>query len=1516
MGGTAITQATNSSDVNDSYSYKSKEAKNERHNVIAGSLRSVKSSTQYPLTLSATDVSAGTRGEINKKPEITIKLRAPDSRVSVHDEGGKANKFGTLDLGNGITANVPCMYVGDDSVSYMRVKKGDVETYARTLSAGEIKGLVQSNSVVDAGFTASDKGIHIPGKESSEGKLIPWKDVLVWQPDTNNDTFGDSEVTGRVMLFVRETVTGGTDLQLKTSIGTTLIDCGKPILQKTFDAKSTNLHEVIDSLGYEFGPAVEVLHDISGNVRMSLLGKSDYEMTKFNTGSMFDNQTGKAVDHIARSRIGGTQIQHRADKEFRLHMKTLCRGWSKEKIKGWSDAEKLRCAVIQDVIKMGHVERITLEDLQKYLPVIMEKGNKQFSQYINAAYNGTAQYRDLMTITDGVNPQLCRDFFADSQLATAERVTQDKRSEKIKGYISNLRETLSRHEAQDKKNRHSNKKVIKDLRKEIAFLTNELAKTKGSLLGSVEHTLQSQFEKACVHDGVSQQGLDAIRALRDEKIVSLQTQTDKHARESERQQIAWLDGKLKSVEEEYYVRLSPRNKIIFLQQESASAWNKYVECVKTAEIADKAEASTAKELARKYYQQALTKESQLKFLLSSIEEWASTKGSGFSYDAEKNHTITAIYNDALGAKLDERPEHLKSIKSRQDPVESFPRGSTKSEKKAIEKQRKAVDQQRARVSLFLLRLDKVKTVVTPATEMEVYLDGSNSEPIIIRDIDHLASIRDSSRDSHTKDRLTKIINEQRKALHNRGIISSKFSDEGVFVKKQYTQDNGLEVEATYFYSFQSKGYFDENKTVYRPVSGAGDLKIPGVNDKIDTILNCSYQREKRTLSATAHYDTIARLDRDVPDQKGILAHAKNVIEKNEYSYSRSMTASELKRFQQTINGEYDDFSKNIVSKNISLQKYFIGDIVLNNSYENGIDKRLIDILPLYEKPDEAKVGEVLDKLAKNKLLFKDEKNIAKFIKELKEINGLFTEGERPKVNNNNLYLSSVVLPADTSDRETVKCIYFKQPISIPLDSLLIARKYPAPTMMDNDREKTEFADIIADGNIVMSQFKVRAQDAEGNVIIPLESIVKNIDDNVSIIDIGNRESSNKRIEDSSDIAEKIKEYNIIDKMTHFASSRYIRTGFQSHFMEPLGSTSQGEHQYYSDIFFHAPSLRKYMNALDQEKSQNKTSTEQSISPVDAKIPADSVVSDDKVAAQSKMSEAKSKLEQNNDKKVTSDILSANSQNKTVSGRSETGITEDQNLKKSEVLTEINFKNNYHSVDGELAVNALTCLLKDAGITVNTHSGKPQEETVEQNVIHIHLNEMHYSGYAPKKGDGTKATVQDTPGDGNCLFHAVVMGLSNVTMLSDTAKARLTTSGLELEKLTAEKLSTATKKYLDQHFYDDDFFTQNKKLIEIELMDLSDKSDGVVKHVGKLAEGFGLEMSKDSQPQTRERKTNIVRGENYNFRKNANSNNHIFAETEPVRDVAVTMQHDSLPPPHRSRVQSAINKQIEELQRSK
>lgn len=171
--------------------------------------------------------------------------------------------------------------------------------------------------------------------------------------------------------------------------------------------------------------------------------------------------------------------------------------------------------------------------------------------------------------------------------------------------------TLAYGKEIDKLSNQLNLLKNKAYRKEIASLKMELKKITEPEPGSMEHMVATSLSRNNVQSKYSEKSIDTLRALRDEKVLGLRGNENKHERECLRQQIAWLDNHIESVVETYYGFLSLKDKVDFLLQESDIAWGKY---------ADYLSEPVDKELVRKYHHMAITRNSQLKYLISAIKK--------------------------------------------------------------------------------------------------------------------------------------------------------------------------------------------------------------------------------------------------------------------------------------------------------------------------------------------------------------------------------------------------------------------------------------------------------------------------------------------------------------------------------------------------------------------------------------------------------------------------------------------------------------------------------------------------------------------------------------------------------------------------------------------------------------------------------------------------------------------------------------------------------------------------------
>ncbi len=617
---------------------------------LSQNLQSVKNKAeQKSEALSRTSsISCLPKGQPNTEASKSIKV--PQGR------GGKAqiSQTGvyTLDAGNSgastsLKINVPAKHVGDPLVTYYPAKMGNDETFVRTLDRKERMALV-ADSKED--YFSGTKIISAKGIQYGK-KIIPWRNVIAWQkPETS--TFDKPNNAAKLMLFFREgegvAVLDGANahrLDLNVLCHTTeTLDSFYPafLCNESPDLQRIKVSEYVDSLIHEFGTAVPervILTKLYAKGKDSF-GKDKLYHLQSNIDEMCTYSNGKsreALELSHRYRHEQAKAVSEAKKNYAQGIKALSADWSisAETKVNWSDNDTLRCAVIENVIKSGLANRISDADAKKYLPTIYT--SKRFNQYINTVYANSDYQIALRSMVDS------NDF---SGIQGINEVSPRARTENIKSAISNLktlallnpkkiRRELKRNEKELLNHLEKNSVLDKDVktlaygkeidklsnqlnllknkayRKEIASLKMDLKKITEPEPGSMEHMVATSLSRNNVQSKYSEKSIDTLRALRDEKVLGLRGNENKHERECLRQQIAWLDNHIESVVETYYGFLSLKDKVDFLLQESDIAWGKY---------ADYLRKPVDKELVRKYHHMAITRNSQLKYLISAIKK--------------------------------------------------------------------------------------------------------------------------------------------------------------------------------------------------------------------------------------------------------------------------------------------------------------------------------------------------------------------------------------------------------------------------------------------------------------------------------------------------------------------------------------------------------------------------------------------------------------------------------------------------------------------------------------------------------------------------------------------------------------------------------------------------------------------------------------------------------------------------------------------------------------------------------
>lgn len=646
---------------------------------LSKNLQSVDNNTeQKSEALSRTSsISRLPKGQPNIEPSKSIRVpQGPGGIPQITQMG-----VYTLDSGNGGTStslkiNVPARHVGDPLVKYSLAKMGNDETFVRTLDRKERMALIADSKNNSAGNKLiSTKGIQY------DDKFIAWRNVIAWQkPETSS--FSKPNNAAELMLFFREG--GGVPVLDETN----RLDLNK-ICKKTealanrFPAFLSNespelqeikVSEYIDSLSQEFSNGVpERVFGIQSYAKaMDSFGKDKLYHLQKNTDAMMRYSNGKNWEGLElshRNRDIQALTRSAARKNYSKEIKALSAGWPVNSTAGWSDNDKLRCAVIENVIKSGHANRISDADAKKYFPVILK--GEQFRRHMNYVYARS----DYLTALDNMVEK--NDF---TDIHNMSEISFDERAENIRNAISELEnlgsltpkkikrelkateKALLRHLKQQGlsgetqsdalTNNHEqtekyeqaiielNHKLSllkgKSYRKEIASLRLALRNITGPEPGSMEHMVATSLSNNNVQDKYSQKGIDTLRALRDEKVFRLNDIKNKHERECLRQQISWLDNNIESVVKVYYGFLSLKDKVIFLQRESSNAWGKY------ADYLNRRDNPASKELTRKYCHLATTRDSQLRYLFSAIEKIGNEKKDDFTFSPEDLQNLERI----------------------------------------------------------------------------------------------------------------------------------------------------------------------------------------------------------------------------------------------------------------------------------------------------------------------------------------------------------------------------------------------------------------------------------------------------------------------------------------------------------------------------------------------------------------------------------------------------------------------------------------------------------------------------------------------------------------------------------------------------------------------------------------------------------------------------------------------------------------------------------------------------------
>lgn len=1024
----------------------------------------------------------------------------------------------TLDSGSGdgkgtLNLHVPAKHVGNALVHYSLVEKDDGTTFARTLDRKERMTLIAESATDSKGNKLiSTKGIQY------NGKIISWDNIIAWQePEAKYSTFDKPNNIANLKLFIREKsqniiLNENNALPLGVLYGKESLETHFPTLLDTSRYSQENkVSEYVKSLVHEFGsgvPARVIGIGIDADVK-EFFGKDKLYHLQNNIDSMFHYSNGKNIEALQQSkRHADSQALTRstAKKNYAKGIDALCTDWSAKTMKGWTDKDKLRCAAIENVIKKGWVENISQSDAEKYLPTIYS--SDKFKNYIDTVYAESGYLSALSTMVNSNDFSNIQDVKVLSSRSENIKKTISKLEDlaslnpkKIKSELKRKEKELLNHLEDNgitdddaktleygqeigKLARQLNLLKNKAYRKEIISLKIELKNITeaepepGSMASMVAVCLKNNN----VENEFSQKGINTLRELRDSKISGLHELKNKYERESSRQQIAWLDNHIESfavkdaikdfsVVRSYYHDLSPKDKVLFLQQESAMAWDKY------ASYSSKEHTSGNRELARKYHHLAITRESQLKYLLSSIEIMVDIKGAAFTFSSHALREISTLNDDKLTSVNEMALNHHQNKESKEQCratekqakrvneflkwVSDLPQNAKTnatvgqpSQPEANEhivdtQTTEAVVNQASEPDLFidmlpseeeveqssesgaedplfeLLATDAVVGQATEPVEKDLFIDmlsneeemgrasesvedalivglnsgketivsntstvstGStvpvepntpefkitfNNEVYTLKNVNALEEMARKTSDRAEKKEMLKEIERQKSIFKKISIPYDgvEFTEKGMCVTKLEKQGDAehkkfLKVEVKYFYD--SNGKLDELATEYKPISGNGDLKIPGVNGKIYTIPGCIYKKYERGLAASHFYEYFKQVEEAKTTRsshEGFIEYIDSLINENRFDYIRSMTPSELDDFREQVGGISQQ--KLIDSTTSKIESYFKPQIAENennpgqeniisinsgnripiiNSETKGLDPRLMTIV--------------------------------------------------------------------------------------------------------------------------------------------------------------------------------------------------------------------------------------------------------------------------------------------------------------------------------------------------------------------------------------------------------------------------------------------------------------------------------------------------------------------------------------------------------------------------------------------
>lgn len=337
----------------------------------------------------------------------------------------------------------------------------------------------------------------------------------------------------------------------------------------------------------------------------------------------------------------------------------------------------------------------------------------------------------------------------------------------------------------------------------------------------------------------------------------------------------------------------------------------------------------------------------------------------------------------------------------------------------------------------------------------------------------------------------------------------------------------LLVQVKYFYDSEFKR--NEDATEYKPISGSGDLKIPGVNGKIYTIPGCTYKRYERKLGASTNYDYFKQVENAKETHfthAGFTNYIDNIIAENRFDYFRTMTPSELHDLRKQV--ELLSQQEMIDRSSIKIEGYFQPQMTENNkvpgAHENiissgnripivnseikGLDPRLAiiisrfpDIFEKYKKLIYSKLSldisklcelherEIRDILAENYIELKSGTDaFLGFMEEFLYVAKKIDQGVQYLLKDESTLKIRTLLSSssDGIDSKGITAIKFKNGFDVPLNELFVRIHYGFSADNNKRENKFDYPAHVDKSNKFMWEDKMEASIDESRMLLEVD----------------------------------------------------------------------------------------------------------------------------------------------------------------------------------------------------------------------------------------------------------------------------------------------------------------------------------------------------------------------------------------------------------------------------------------------